>query len=232
MDDPEGSDLYQYSFGMPQARTDADGLRSASGPDAPLDTSACNETCSAAFPPASDPAGYARCMAGCVNGQRGFDCGSFCARWSDPREKAACLAGCNAGQGRVGGNCVVTCPVTGSGPPTVLLGACAVAVAAPEPVVTKTTGLVLGAVGCGCIAWELLDTSTRVNIIPIPRVAPIPISTRPRPRRDECYCMCLGTDDLGRGHGPNPIGRMTRSACKALPYANPRFTFCLCKGDP
>ncbi len=145
----DGGNLHQYGASHSLGRLDAFGLQARFVPNLEVDPVPCQQVCSAAYHPGVDPTGFVRCMAGCMNGLRGADCKAYCGRWTDPVEVAACESGCDSSKRRVGGNCVVACPVEG-GPPVVLAGLCFVAVAAPEPLVTKGTAVVLGAITCGC----------------------------------------------------------------------------------
>jgi len=181
----DGPSLLEFCRSNPLARSDPRGLLSSAPGGQDVDTEACNNACKSAFDPKTDPQGYANCMVGCVNGQRGVDCFAYCLRFPDPIENASCLAGCNAGQGRQGGGCVVACPVQG-GPPIVLAGACAVAIAVPEPLASKGAAVVIGTIICGCIAYELLAPPRHVPV-DIPRIEPIRVADREgRSQRWKC----------------------------------------------
>ncbi len=69
----------------------------------------------------------------------------------------------------------------------------------------------------------------RPEYVPLPRPH---IEYRAETRNDSCYCMCLKPETKHGSRGPNPIGRMTRSACKSYPYTHPQYEYCYCKGDP
>ncbi|MBX3356723.1 MAG: hypothetical protein KF724_13595 [Phycisphaeraceae bacterium] len=169
----DGFNLEEFGRSNPLARSDPRGLQSSAPGGQSIDTGPCNDTCKRAYDPKIDPQGYANCMVGCVNGQRGANCFVYCLRFPDPVENANCLAGCNAGQGRQGGGCVVTCTRQGSIVAPHMAGACML-VAVKNPAKITPLGVAvsgtLGLVACGCMIYAIVHSEEIVRNIP--RVAP------------------------------------------------------------
>ena len=70
---------------------------------------------------------------------------------------------------------------------------------------------------------------------PLPKPVDIDVDvTEECEKKADCYCMCLkyNPNTPSETEGPYPIGRMTRSACKSLPYKKREYSYCYCKGDP